>query len=272
MGLSKPALSKRLDALEKDLGYKLFLRTTRSISPTQNANKLILQVSEIIDRVEELNSDLNVEHDHRKKKIRITCISSMSQRFVGRILKSYQSKHPHLEIELVVTDSVLDPIEHNIDLSIRVNPAKNSSLIGKKIGEYKLLAVATPEYLKKHRKIRKSEDLQHHDLLSIDQHLGALATLPKDVLGGINENRTFKTNDSALVLQLVMDGSGVGIRAAWDVKEAIKRKLLAYALPENTFNPQGHVWIVATKERLQLDVVRNLYDHLLIEISPHLSC
>lgn len=270
MGLSKPAISKRLDALESELGFKLFSRTTRSVTPTQQANKLILQVNEIILRVDALNNDFISKHEVQKKKVRVTCIASMSQRFVGRILRSYQKKYPEIEIELIVTDSVLDMIEHNIDLSIRVNPARSSSLVGKKIGDYKLVAVATPEYLKKHSKLKKIEDLAHHDLLVIGQHLGAFSSVPKDLYRRLVDRRSFTTNDSPLILQLVLEGHGVGIRSSWDVTDCLKKKQLVYALPENTFKSQGDIWLVSTKDRLQADVVRSLYEHLLSSLSEHM--
>jgi LysR family transcriptional activator of dmlA len=271
MGLSKPAISKRLDALEVDLGFKLFSRTTRSVTPTQNANNLILQVGEIIRHVDALNTELSSQGEIPKKKIRVTCISSMAQRFVGRILKSYQKDHPEIEVELIVTDSVLDPIEYNIDLSIRVNPAKNSSLVGKKMGDYKLVAVATPEYLKKYSKIKKVEDLQQHDLLLIEQHMVAFSSMPKDLIQRLKGKRSFTTNDSPLIYQLVLAGDGVGIRSSWDVKESLQKKHLVLALPETSFEPKGDIWLVSTKDRLQANGVRDLYEHLIKNISPYLN-
>lgn len=263
MSLSKPAISKRLDALENELGFKLFSRTTRSVTPTQNANKLILQVNEIIQRLDAINNDFISSGKVQKKKIRITCIASMAHRFVARILKNYQKKHPELEIELIVTESVLDMVEHNLDLTIRVNPARTSALVGKKIGDYRLVAVATPAYLKKHSKIKKVEDLLQHDVLVIDHHLS--------VLDRMKVKRSFITNDSLLVSQLALEGNGVAIRSSWDVKESLEKKKLSYALPENTFKTQGDVWLVSTKDRLQGDVVRELYEELLKEISPYLK-
>jgi len=271
MGLSKPAISKRLDALEVDLGFKLFSRTTRSVTPTPNANKLIIQVNEIISWVNKLNDDLFGISEVQKKKIRVTCIASMAHRFIGRILKSYQKKHPELEVELIVTDSVLDPIEHSIDLSLRVNPARSSLLVGKKIGDYGLVAVATPGYLRTHSKIKKLEDLQHHDLLLIDHHMSAFRSASKDLVRRLKEKRSFITNDSPLISQLVLEGNGIGIRSSWDVRDSLKKKQLVLALPENTFGVQGDIWLVSTKERLQVDVVRNLYGHLVSEIAPYLN-
>lgn len=269
MGLSKPAISKRLDALEMELGFSLFSRTTRSVNPTQRANKLILQVNEIIERLDALNKDLINSGEHQKKKIRITCNSSMGHRFIGRLLKSYQKNRKDIEIELIVTDSVLDTIEHNIDLSVRINPPKNSSLVGKKIGDYRLVAVATPDYLKKHQRVKKIEDLLNHELLCIDQHMGAFNIVSKDMARRLKEKRSFITNDSPLLLQLIQDGAGIGIRSSWDVKESLRRKQLSFALPENTFSVQGDVWLVSTKDRLQTEVIRELYDYLLKEISPY---
>ena len=263
MSLSKPALSKRLEIFETSLGFKLFSRTTRSIKPTSEANNLILQVNEILERIEKLNTDLEINSESRKRKIKVTCNSSMAQKFVGKILRTYQNMHPGLDIELVVTDSVLDPVEHNIDLSIRVNPPKNSSLIGKKLGEYRLLIVANPLYLNKHKKIKSLNDLIHHDLLVVNQHMKELKK--------VKFKRSFETNDSPLVSQLILSGEGPGVRSSWDVKEDLKNKKLVLVLPKNTFNPSGDVWLLSTSERLQIRIVRELYDYVLRELSPFLN-
>ena len=268
MNLSKPAISKRLDRFESDLGYKLFSRTTRSIVPTHEAHKLIHKINEIFDRVNSLNTSLNENGNTRKRKIKISCIASMSQKLIGRMLKEYQEKNSDIEIELVVTNSVLDPVEHNIDLMVRTNPDKKSSLIGRKLGSYNLVLVATPKYLKKHKKIKTLDDLGEHGLLMIDQHTSIFDRLNKKVTKLLLENREFITNDSPLISQLVMAGDGIGVRSSWDVKEEIENKKLQYVLPQKIFHSQGEVWLLSSNDCLQSQPVRNLFDHLVKKLTP----
>jgi DNA-binding transcriptional LysR family regulator len=256
MNLSKPAVSKRLEILESNLGQKLFSRTTRSMTPTSQAHKLIESVRDIILKVDALDSDAVNESQKAKRKIRITCIASMSQRFLGKLLREYQKKNPEVQIELVVTDSTLDLVEHNIDLAIRVNPSKNSHLVGRKISDYKLVMVASPKYLKQHPKIKSLKDLTKHNLLVLDQHS---KILPNELLDQIS----FVTNDSPLMSNLILEGEGVGVRSSWDVLGLVKEGKLNYVMGKDKFKSLGDIWLLSSKERLESEYVRRIYEYLL---------
>lgn len=262
MNLSKPAVSKRLENLEAGLGHKLFSRTTRSMTPTGHAHKIIESIRDIILKVDALDSEALSESQKTKRKIKITCIASMSQRFLGKVLRDYQKKHPEIEIELLVTDSTLDLIEHNIDLAIRFNPSKKSALVGKKIADYKLVLVASPKYLRKFSKIKTLKDMAKHELLVIDQHL---KVLPKDLVGV----RNFITNDSPLISNLILEGEGVGVRSSWDVVNLVKEGKLSYVLGKDKFKSMGDIWLLSSKERLESENVRSVYEYLLEEFKDH---
>jgi DNA-binding transcriptional LysR family regulator len=259
MALSKAALSKRLEALELDLGFKLFSRTTRSMAPTLEADRLFPEVQEILEKIQGLSSRL--EKKTGKRTIRVTCISSMSQRFMGRMLLDFQKEHPLISIELIVTDSVLDFVENNIDLAIRVNPSKNSSLVGRKLGEYRLVAVANKDYPVR-KKIQDLDELIQHPLLVISAHM---MVLPKSL------ERTFTTNDSPLITQLLVDDVNIGIRSSWDVKELVKEKKLKYVLPPDFIKPLGDIWLLSDVQKLKSEEVRKLNNYLFERISKLLS-
>lgn len=259
MGLSKAALSKRLEALEFDLGFKLFNRTTRSMSPTLEADRLFPEVLEILEKIQGLSTRL--EKKTGKRTIRITCISSMSQRFMGRMLLDFQKENPLISIELIVTDSVLDFVENNIDIAIRVNPSKSSSLVGRRVGEWRLVAVANKDYPLR-KKIQDLDELIQHPLLVINAHM---TILPKGL------ERTFTTNDSPLITQLLVDGANIGIRSSWDVKEFIKEKKLKYVLPPDFIKSMGDIWLLSDAQKLKSDEVRKLNDYLFERISKLLN-
>ena len=270
LALSKAAISKRLDHLETALDFKLFSRANRTMIPTANADTLITQVNEILTRIDSLSLSTGIKAN-TQLKIKITCIASMSQSFMGELLQEYRMKHPGLVIELVITDSILDIVEHGVDLAIRYRPSNNSDLVGKKLGQLKLYALATPAYLKKHGPIKKIEDLLQHELLFTDAHVPVLGHLPKVLQNSLKARRLLLTNDSPLITKLVLKGHGVGIRSSWDAKDPIKNKKLVYALPENYFKPQGDVWILSGPDRLKSEAVRNLYEFLIERIVHYLD-
>jgi LysR family transcriptional activator of dmlA len=287
LGLSKAAVSKRLDALELELGFKLFQRTTRSITPTSEAGPLAVAVTEILEKIAGLSSRLASKQKSEKRKIRLTCGSAMAQRFLGKQLCEFQRLNPQVEIELIATDSVLDTTEANIDISIRVNPAEKSHLVGKKLGSLPLVAVASPSYWRAHfkKKNKKNEsqskdqaigriskgmfpklksikDLVGHNLLLLEQHLVGLSLCPKETLLELKAQRKFITNDSPLLTQLTLQGYGVGIRTTWEVQEFLRKQELVCVLSEEHFRPVGQVWILSEADRLKSQIVRDLYEFM----------
>ncbi len=258
MGLSKAALSKRLTALELDLGFKLFNRSTRSITPTLEADRLFPEVHDILEKIQGLSTRL--EKTPSRRTIRVTCNSSMSQRFMGRLLFDFQKEHPLVSIELIVTDSVLDFVENNLDLAIRINPSKNSRLVGRKIGEYRLVAVANKDYPIR-KKIQDLNELSEYPLLMINQHM---TIFHKPI------EREFTTNDSPLITQLLLHDLNIGIRSSWDVKELVREKKLKYVLPVNFIKPLGEIWLLSDHQKLKNAEVRKLYDFLFKKISETL--
>jgi len=267
MALSKAAISKRLDALEENLGHKLFYRTTRSITPTSEAEKIILEVNEILSRIDGLNSKAKKNKDI-SRKIRVTCISSMAQGFMGELIAKFQTKYPLASIELLVTDSILDFAENNIDIAIRINPSKHSSLIGKQVGEYGLVMVAAPGYLAKFKKPETIDDICNLRFIALNQHLNVL---PINIRAKLEKNRKLETNDSPLITQLLIRGYGVGLRSSWDAKTLIREKKLIYALPEKTLPFSGDIWVVSDRNKLTIEIVRLLYDFLVEQISYSLK-
>jgi len=261
LNLTKAAISKRVEKIEGSLGYPLFVRTTRKITPTLEAEKMITIVEEIFAKIHQLENNFD-KSSQTQGKIRVSCAAAMATSFLGELLFQYQQKNPLIEIELISTDSVMDLTEHNIDLTIRVDPSSLSDLVGKKIGSQNLVAVATPRYLKNRSQIRNLSALVKQPLLVINHHFNSLMKeYPRDSVH-LSAAQKFKTNDSVLISKLIRTHMGIGIRSMWDVKKDLESGQLQLVLPKDYFKSQGEVWLLSSTQRLQSEKVRNLFDHL----------
>jgi DNA-binding transcriptional LysR family regulator len=268
LSLSKVAVSKRITALEEVLGLKLFLRTTRMIQPTPESHAIIEDLSIVFEKLSGIEKNTRGSSHHGL--IKISSNASMAHSFLSELLSEYQVLHPQVKIELLVSDSVLNLQEHNIDLTIRLNPDRNSPLVGKKVGHYSLSLVASPEYLKKHKKINSPKALINHPILAIDQHFNRGLDTHKEVFKVLEENRLFRTNDTNLITKKIIAGEGIGLRSNWDVKKLVKEKKLITLLPELFSEPINAVWVLSHPERIKLERVRALADFLHQKVPPYL--
>lgn len=267
LNLSKASVSKKILALESELGGELFVRSTRQIVPTREAEILISKVENLLGTMSEIES-LFDNKQVLKGKVRVTSGHSMATHFLGEVLLDFQLKNPAIEIDFLVTDNVLDPIENDIDISLRVNPPEMSSLIGKRVGAYQLHLVASPEYLKKNP-VKKVEDLEKHPFFIINAHAQAqFEKNDKKITSYIKKN-PFTCTDSAVVGKLLREHKGIGIRSNWDVKKDLENGALKEVLPSLKLKQSGGVWVLSHPSKLKNQRVSALFRFLEEELKGY---
>jgi DNA-binding transcriptional LysR family regulator len=259
LNLSKASVSKKLIALEDELGGRLFTRSTRRIVPTREADLLYEKVLSIFEATGEIASIFK-ESTKLKGKIKITAPQTMCVSFLGIVLLEFQKKYPDISIELISTDNVLDVIEGDIDLSLRVNPPKKSLLIGKKVGNYRLLLTATPTYLKKYP-LKDLESLKNHSFMAIPAHLVSwkIKMPPSDT-------PSFISNDSILVGNIIRSSKAIGLRSNWDVKKDLKFRKLIEVLPHLATQDCGDIWLISHPSKIKIARVHTLFNYLVKEL------
>ncbi len=268
LNLSKASVSKKILALEAELGGELFIRSTRQIVPTSEADRLISKVENLLGAMDEINGLFDDKHE-LKGKVRVTSGHSMATHFLGELLLDFQLKHPAIEIDFIVTDNVLDPIENDIDISLRVNPPEMSALIGKRVGAYQLHLVASADYLKKNP-VKRIEDLAKHHFFAIEAHsVAEIEKSGKKISFYIKKNN-LKCTDSAVVGRFIRNHRGIGIRANWDIKRDIESGILKEVLPSHKLKQSGDVWLLSHPSKLKNQRVNSLYQFLNDEIKKFL--
>lgn len=263
MGISKAAVAKRLGLFEEELGHKLFRRSTRMITPTPEGMELYNKSKTLMTSIEEFEDSVEDE-SLIKGPIRITSTNSIAERFLAKELLKFQKNYPAIKIELVVTNSVLDLTENNIDLALRINPSKNSQLVGKKIGDHHLKIVASKKYLKTAKPLHKLSDLTQHPVLTLPQHselrFSKSKTRLKDLL---TSSKNFSTNDPGVMTHLILDHEAIGVRSTWDIKSNLKNGSLVELFPQDPLEHLGEIWLLYSSSRMQTKRVRALFDYLM---------
>ena len=268
MGMSKAAMAKRLTVLEAEMGYSLFRRSTRKIVPTPEADRIFVEAQRLIDHVHEFESTFGKD-DAMKGLIRVTCSITMAQDFLAKVLNNFQVKYPEVVIELIATDSLLDMIENNIDLAIRVNPPVNSVQQGRKIGYHRMVMIAKPEYLKKFKKIKTLDDLKTHRVLFTNTHGESVFKTNKMKVKTFLKTRDFLTNDPGVLTGLTLDGVCISVRPWWNVKDYIESSELEMVLKNEVITPLGEVWLLSSVGKLQTHRVRILFDEMVEVLGPY---
>ncbi|WHA41585.1 LysR family transcriptional regulator [Agrobacterium larrymoorei] len=158
-GRSKALLSKYVRELEDDLGALLLNRTTRQFSLTEaghtyyrTASDILKEIDNLADLVREKNSDL-------KGKLRLSVPRTFIDADVGQSLIDFAKENPELSMEIVADDRFVDLIEEGFDLAIRITKLEDSGLIARKLSDFRVHAVATPDFVDRYGPLTSPQDL-----------------------------------------------------------------------------------------------------------------
>lgn len=258
-----PQISKRVSKLEADLGVRLFQRTTRSVSLTDEAQSLLPKVAAIMEDL--LEAENLFEKDNAVKgTLKLTCVPFIAHRLLLPLLDKFMSEHPGIHIQLELSENFVNIIEEGFDLAIRIETPKDSQLIYRQLVPNDLVFCASPDYLKKN-KIKKVEDLKQHKLLMLSIHRRCQFKQQALKLSDLNLPKKITCENGAFLTEMALQGMGILLRSIWDVQEYLRTGQLVQVLKNHPLETFGHVYAVVPSRRYLAPRVRLFLDFLLEE-------
>lgn len=166
LGLSNPAASRHLRALEDRLGARLIERTTRRMWLTEAGRNYHQRCVALLGEVAEAEAEVNESTSEPTGLLRVTSSVSFAMMHIAPDLPAFHQRYPKLSVEVVAANRYLDFIEAGIDVAIRTREHEaDSSITVRRLAETPRVLAASPGYLAKHAMPRSPEDLSQHRLL-----------------------------------------------------------------------------------------------------------
>jgi len=164
LGLSQPSVSRIVGDLERRLGIKLLLRTTRNVSPTDAGSVLLERTRQVIADWED------AEHaargvDSLGGVIRVALPVVYGTRAVIPCLPQFLHVHPKLHVDITMSDERQNLVMDGVDVAIRVGTLDNSSFGARKLASVNRIIVAAPAYLQRHGTPKTPADLAGHECI-----------------------------------------------------------------------------------------------------------
>ena len=166
LGLSKSILSRRIAAMEEDLGVQLLVRSTRGVMPTEAGQEFRLRCERILAEVAEAREAVIGKGGDLTGRLRVTAPQALGQRVVAPLLAGMATQYPRLHIDAVFTDRVVDLVGEGFDLAIRIGEPHGASLVGRRLAPIRAVLVASPAYLERAGIPHAPADLAEHQCLS----------------------------------------------------------------------------------------------------------
>ncbi|RWN59811.1 LysR family transcriptional regulator [Mesorhizobium sp.] len=268
LGLSQPAVSQQIRALEKRLGVRLFDRTTRHVSPTEAGRRYLERARDIIERLEEADRSVGCLESKMCGRLAVGAPASFGAGVLGSYLIEFKRAYPELLLDVALTDSFVDVIAEGLDVAIRMGTIDDDRLIVRKLGVIGRCLAATPEYLDRRGRPRRPEDLADHDYL-LYAHIRKRDVVPLTGPGGekaeVRIRPAMRSDNSLLNHQALLSGVGIGLGHRVILDPLIAEGLLEHVLPDWHYAPH-HVHAVYPSNRfIPLKVrrfVAGFADHL----------
>lgn len=165
LGLSKSIVSRRISALETDLGVQLLARSTRGAVPTEAGEEFRNRSLAILAEVAATREAMIGKSGEVTGRLRVTAPQVLGHRVVAPVLADLAHAHPRLQIDAVFSDRVVDLVAEGFDLAIRIGTPRGASLIRRKIAPIRAVLVASPEYLARRGTPAAPTDLEQHDCI-----------------------------------------------------------------------------------------------------------
>lgn len=263
---SPSAVTRQIALLEDRFGARLFHRTTRRLTLTEDGQDLLGQARHLIEVAEELEGSLGRHQANPKGHVRVGISVGGGLWFTQRLPKLF-ARYPELSVELVMRDHLGDMIEERLDLATIVGEVTDLSVVSRHIGVLTRLLVAAPSYLERRGAPDHPSDLRGHECILHHHGTGPLVWRfegPNGLLT-VPVSGAFSANNSEAVHRAAMSGAGIAMLPHAFVADDLRSGRLHRILQD--FPPESHpVHVVYPTRRHLAPRTRVVIDFLVQEM------
>ena len=266
LGVSASAVSQALRKLEERLGVPLVHRTTRSVSLSEAGERLYGSARPALAEVESALAAVGELGDTPRGTLRLLVGSAADPVITGPVLAEFLAEHPHVVLDLVVSDAVGDIVAEGYDAGIQLGEVIDRDMIAVPVtGDIRMTVVGAPSYFAKHPKPQHPRDLVEHDCLNWHPAAGTPAYRweftenGREIVVAVRA-RVLSTN-SAVNIRLARAGLGLAIVYENQVRDEIARWELTPVL-EKFCEPFAGYYLFYPQRRHASPALRALIDHL----------
>ncbi len=224
LSMTPATVTRTVARLEDDLGVQLLLRTTRHVSLTSIGAVVAARYGPLVNDFDQVAEDIKRSSLPDRGRLRINAPMSMGLRLLPDLIESFRLAFPHVELELTMTDQLINILEDGADLAVRISePPTDKSTIWRKICAVPRHAVAAPSLLERIDLPRTPDDLRPEYCLSYSAD-GTEETwnFRKDqIRRQLRAGRSVISNSGDLLHALVRRGAGIAVLPGFIVQKSI---------------------------------------------------
>ncbi|MCE9578540.1 MAG: LysR family transcriptional regulator [Deltaproteobacteria bacterium] len=255
LDLDRSTASRRISALEDELGARLFLRTRAGLRPSPAGERLLIHAERMATEARALEAAAHDEGARVSGLVRIASTEALATMLVRDGLLRLRAHHPDLELELLGGNRAVDLARGEADLALRLSAATAPSLRARRLARLPFALFASPAYLE--RRGRPADELAGHDAIGF---AGDLAALPEARWLAARPGLRIVLRSSSIpaLIAAIVDGHGLGVlpRATGDLEPGLVRLRDLPAIAPRT------LWLVMHPDAAARAAVKVVADHV----------
>ena len=234
LNVDPSSVSRGVAAVEADLGLRVFQRSTRKLSVTDEGRAYLSRLGPLIEELDAAREDARGLRQRPAGTLRMTASVAFADRVIVPLLPAFQDRYPEVMIDLQSSDANLDLVENGIDLAIRLAPAPKGDVISARLMSTRYRVVASPAYLERHPQVTDPRALTGMNCLRFAlPGLGDTWTFRDE--GGaafdVAVSGTMMASNALALRRAVKSGLGVAMLADWLIDDDIRAGQLVELFP-----------------------------------------
>ncbi|WP_425046920.1 LysR family transcriptional regulator [Primorskyibacter sp. S87] len=240
--ISPAVTSSRISQLEEHLGVRLFQRTTRSLTPTEQGQSFYRGATDILEAVESAEAQIVNITENLKGSLYIAAPFAVGRRLIAPQVPEFLNQYPEISIRLRLTDRKVDLTTEGLDLAFFLGNPEDSNLRIRKIADVERVLCAAPSYIKKRGLPASGSDLvsQGHECLSLRfpgatefQWMLITPEGPKK----FSISGRYESDDGDVLTDWALAGHGVAMKPIFEVADHLKSGALIPVATETPPEP-----------------------------------
>lgn len=273
LGITTPAVSKRLALMESRIGVSLINRTTRRMSLTPEGEVLLEHARRILADLDDLDQLMSLSKGSPKGLLRVNATLGFGRLQVAPVISRYVRQYPEVDVQLQLSATQPSLTDDQFDVCIRFGEPSDTRVIAKPLAPNRRLLCASPKYIEAHGEPKLPHDLVRHNCICIrqgDEAYGVwrlFSGRASDRLAqAIKVHGNLATNDGEIAVNWALDGHGILMRAEWDIDRYLKSGRLVQVLPQFQ-TPDADIYAIYPQRHQLSTRIRTFIDFLALSLA-----
>ena len=270
LGISGAAVSKQVKSLEQRLNLVLFYRTTRSVVPTEAAQRLADLLMRGHDEFGMLLDEVGDSQARPSGRLRINVPMSFGELFLRRPIAIYARQYPDVTVDVDFDDRRVHLVEDGYDLVVRIGVLKDSGLIARRVGDCPLYICAAPRFVEDHGMPASPADIPALPAVIYSLASAATSWSCRDVNGvqiTVGLRPALYANSAGMMLDACVEGVGLAVLPHFSCADALADGRLVRLLPGYETVPDLGIYVVYPDKRFVPLKVRRFIDVIAAELA-----